>query len=302
MSDSRSLPDTGSPGAAHDWTGYDRVADDFTMVSTPHFFARPAADLVRLMDLAPGARLLDVGTGSGVCLAAAASRDAGVRGTGIDPSRQMHRRTSAGPATAVVGRAPGLPFPSAVFDGVCAGFVLSHIDDYRAAIDDMIRVARPGEVLGWGGGGGGDGDGDGMRGGRIGASAWAEGGREDEPLWRAAIGDLVDLEELGREVARALPWHQFFAREGNLARVMRESGLTDVATRGENYPIDISLGDYLRYRGASSMGRLIRARLPDGESDRIWQEVGRRLMRAAGDRLKFIAPAYLVTGTAPRTR
>ncbi len=54
-----------------DWRSYGPVASAYACVAGPAYFARPAADLVSLLGLAPKMSLLDVGTGSGVVLVAA---------------------------------------------------------------------------------------------------------------------------------------------------------------------------------------------------------------------------------------
>ena len=101
------------------------------------------------LGLPPGARVLDVATGTGdLALAAAA---AGARVTGVDFAPSMLRRARAkaaasGRALAVqVARAEALPFAGAAFDGVVSAFAMRNV---RPFLDDvlgeMARVLRPG--------------------------------------------------------------------------------------------------------------------------------------------------------------
>src|SRR2546423_1462055 len=67
-----------------DWRAYDSVAEAYAAVQQPRM-ALPAADLVELAEVGAGARVLDVGTGTGV-VARAAVATAGPDGlvVGVD--------------------------------------------------------------------------------------------------------------------------------------------------------------------------------------------------------------------------
>lgn len=62
----------------------------------------------------------------------------------------MHRAGEAPPAglaTTVNSDAGRLPFPDATFDRVIASEVLEHISDDVAALDELVRVLRPGGTI-----------------------------------------------------------------------------------------------------------------------------------------------------------
>jgi demethylmenaquinone methyltransferase/2-methoxy-6-polyprenyl-1,4-benzoquinol methylase len=98
--------------------------------------------------LAPGMRVLDVGTGTGL-VAREALAIAGPQGcvVGLDPSAGMlaeaHRQL---PMTLVRGRGEKLPLRDATFDFVSMGFALRHVTDLDALFAEFRRVLKPGGV------------------------------------------------------------------------------------------------------------------------------------------------------------
>ncbi len=100
-----------------------------------------------------GARVLDVGCGTGVVTRELAHR-AGARGrvVGVDPSRafvsEARARSRAAGLEAVcrfrAGRGDALPFRDRAFDVVVAVTVLLHVTDSDRVLAEMCRVVRPG--------------------------------------------------------------------------------------------------------------------------------------------------------------
>ena len=96
----------------------------------------------RCLEGITSARILDVGTGTGVFAEAFAGQ--GLSVVGIDPNPEFLTvaRGHAPGATFQAGIAEKLPFEDASFDLVFLGHVLHETDDPRAALTEARRVAR----------------------------------------------------------------------------------------------------------------------------------------------------------------
>jgi ubiquinone/menaquinone biosynthesis methyltransferase len=103
----------------------------------------------RVVELAkprPGARALDLATGTGDLAFALAARGAEV--VGLDITTRMielarAKSTSSNPAF-LVGDMMALPFPPASFDIVTTGYGLRNVPSLTTAIDEIGRVLKPG--------------------------------------------------------------------------------------------------------------------------------------------------------------
>jgi ubiquinone/menaquinone biosynthesis C-methylase UbiE len=118
---------------------------------------------LRLLKLAPGHRVLEVGVGTGEFarqVAAAVAPSGSV--TGIDLSAAMvatatERLVGVGlPLTFQVGDVHQLDFPDQGFDRACAASVFQHVHDPVRALQEMVRVVRPGGQIVVSDGGGGN--------------------------------------------------------------------------------------------------------------------------------------------------
>lgn len=112
----------------------------------------PAGErLLEEIDLRFGARVLDVGSGTGNTALGAARR--GARAYALDPSRvalrYAHQRAEAEGLRLrlVEGLSEGMPFRSAQFDAVLSTFGVMFTSDPDGAAGELIRVSRPGGVL-----------------------------------------------------------------------------------------------------------------------------------------------------------
>jgi arsenite methyltransferase len=123
----------------------DSAAESFAGVANPWQLGR----------LAPGERVLDLGSGAGTdsLIAAQMVGDTG-RVTGIDMTPKMLARARAaasemgiGNAEFVEAEAEQLPFPDASFDVVISNGVIDLIPDKDAVFAELFRVLAPGGRL-----------------------------------------------------------------------------------------------------------------------------------------------------------
>lgn len=97
---------------------------------------------VRMVRPQPGARALDVATGTGLVARDLARRGAIV--VGIDQSEGMLRRARARGVRVSGGQAERLPFAEASFDALTFTYLLRYVDDPPAVLAELARVLRPG--------------------------------------------------------------------------------------------------------------------------------------------------------------
>lgn len=224
------------------------MAEAYGRVHAPRT-ALPARDLVRLVGVQPGARVLDVGTGTGAVAleAAAVAGDQGVV-VGIDSSIAMLRRAIAdgdGPLYAAA-TAIDLPFHDEAFTHVLASFVLSHFVRYETALFDMVRVLRPG--------------------GQIGVAAWGRGEDEFSRAWQELAEQYAGRELLRDARKRAMPWAELFEDAGRLKSALYDAGLREVQIEHREYRFQETTEEYLEARETGAVGRFLRQML----GEKLW--------------------------------
>jgi len=203
--------------------------------------------MIAAVGAAPGDRVLDVATGTGM-VAEGLVRRYGCSVVGLDQSEAMLGAARARLArdaqlgsrvSLVVGEAERLPFADGEFDHLTFTYLLRYVDDPAATLRELARVVRPG--------------------GRVASLEFGFPGREPwRALWRLytriglpALGRLVsrEWEQTGRFLARSIP--DFYARHplSELARLWGEAGIDGVRVR------PMSLGGGVVTWGTRSDGR-----------------------------------------------
>jgi len=272
-----------SSGRESDWRTYDSVADVYA-TTFGRELAVPAADLVKLADVRTGARVLDVGTGTGGAARAAATA-AGEEGLviGVDPAYPMvsiARREDGKPLYAVA-TAIDLPFKNEAFGIVLANFVLSHFARYETALFDMLRVLRPG--------------------GRMAVTAWGVGDDRDEfsTAWEAVAEEFAEQEMLQDAHDRALPWEERFSDRSRLKAALHEAGLRDIWVEQRDYRFELTVEEYLSGRDITSKGRFLRQML----GEELWEVFRRRTRETFAERfparLNDFRPVIFAVGHKP---
>jgi len=133
------------------------IAARYDLITVVLSYGRDRRWKKRLVDLAApaaGTHALDLATGTGDIAFAVAAR--GARVVGLDVTRRMieiagakqsaanPESRSPNPVRFTVADMLALPFADRSFDLVTAGYGLRNVPDLQAAIDEMIRVLRPG--------------------------------------------------------------------------------------------------------------------------------------------------------------
>ncbi|HEV8571921.1 MAG TPA: methyltransferase domain-containing protein [Actinomycetota bacterium] len=242
-----------------DWRTFDTVAETYDRVRAP-VHAAPARDLVELVALPRAARVLDVGTGTGVAAEAAAAT-VGSEGlvVGIDPSLPMLRLARPRHPRVLAAQAIDLPFRDETFDAVLANFVIAFFTKYETALFDMLRVLRPG--------------------GTLGVSWWGGGPDEFVRTW-TELAETFATKELFRDSQGAIPWNERFRDRHLLEETLRDAGLREVQVYRRQYRSTMSQADYLAGRETSSEGRFLREAL--GEP--LWERFRERAADAFRER------------------
>lgn len=109
--------------------------------------------VIRPLDLKPGLRVLDVGSGPAHTTMELARRVAPGKVTGIDINAEFIARSSERAREArlsmefVHSGFPPLPFPNASFDRVFCKNVLEYVDSAGDTVAEMARVTAPGGIV-----------------------------------------------------------------------------------------------------------------------------------------------------------
>jgi ubiquinone/menaquinone biosynthesis C-methylase UbiE len=190
---------------------FDEVAPEYASDGT--FFSQIAARLLDRAGLKPGARLLDVGCGTGIfTLAAARALGPPGRVTGIDLSGRMLRRAQAGsslPGLARVGLARAdahdPPFAPESFDVVAASMVMFLLAEPVRAVRAWSRLLRPGGTL---------------------AFSWNV---SEDPDWMPVLA-AVDAHVPGTRGFEALMHHPPLHSQDAVQAMLAQAGYTSVST------------------------------------------------------------------------
>jgi SAM-dependent methyltransferase len=181
--------------------GFERAADAYER-GRPEYPPAAVALLARALALGPGARLLDVGAGTGKLSRLLAAT--GARVLAVDPAAAMIRRAAGPGVLAARAVAEALPFPAGAFHAAAAGTAF-HWFDGPCALAELHRVLAPGGVLGL---------------------AWNR--RDDAVDWVARLSAIVNRREAGAPRYRSGAWRAAFERAPERFAPVEEAHLPHV--------------------------------------------------------------------------
>src|SRR5262249_1672889 len=170
-----------------DWRSYDQIADVYDRVWAARFEVVARAMAAAMPDCRHE-RTLDIGTGTGIVPAIFAEVVAKPSlSVGCDIAPRMLRRAKARmPELHVVaGDATALPFQADVFDLATASFVLSHVHEYRTALQEARRVLKLSGILA--------------------VSNWSAASDEPSETWSRCLADAISKQEAERALEEVAP-------------------------------------------------------------------------------------------------
>jgi len=262
-----------------DWRSYDRIAKDYDRVWATRF-ARVARGMAGMMPAGCAPRaLLDIGTGTGIV----PSTFAGIFKTldafaGCDLSLVMLQQAKARltDLRVVAADAAAVPFKSETFDVVTAGFVLSHIREYRRALNEVHRVLRANRL--------------------IAASSWTSTVDEYSQAWSGCLAEAISKAEAERALNEVAPLENYFSQEGNLEAAFTESGFSVVHAGAVDLDVHLSVEQFVEDREINSGGRLGRHLLGNDKWVNFRDGAINILRARFGDTVRYSRRALVVIG------
>ena len=263
------MPDVYASIATADEAVQERLADVLELRAADAAQQAMLEDYLGDLPLPDGARVLEVGCGTGAVARAIAGRPGVGSVVGLDPSPvfvEHARRLAEGvdDLSYVVGSGTALPFGDGAFDAVVFHTVLSHIPDAGGALAEAARVTAAG-----------------------GALAVFDG---DYATTTVALGDHDPLQACADAAMAALVHDRYLVRR--LGTLVRAAGWEVTRLRSHGYVENEDPGYILTLidRGADTL--VAAGRLGEAAADALKAEARRRV--GAGEFFGHIAYASLI--------
>jgi SAM-dependent methyltransferase len=240
-----------------------------------------AREFVPWVEAAPGARWLDVGSGTGALAGTVLALAEPASVVGVEPSAGFREYAVAQVtderAEFRAGEAAAIPAGDGEFDVTVSGLVLNFVPDPTAALAEMCRVTAPG--------------------GRIAIYLWDYGGGMQ--LIRRFWDVAGELDPAARRLDEALRFG--LCRPGPMRALLEGAGLADVRVEGIEIPtVFTDFDDYWTpFLGGQGPAPAYLATLPDGARAAVAEALRERLPTGPDGSIALTARAWAARGTRP---
>jgi SAM-dependent methyltransferase len=240
-----------------------------------------AAEFVDWLDVAKGARWLDVGCGTGTLTETILDRAAPKQVVGVDPSEAFldfaRSRLNDRRIELRTGDARALPIENGTFDVAVAGLVLNFVPEPAKAVFEMTRALRPGGI--------------------VAVYIWDYAGEMQlmRRFWEAAAA--LDPAAYELDEGRRFP----ICKPEALRALFAEGGLDDVGDRA----IDVltvfrDFDDYWSpFLGGQGPAPGYCVSLPETKREALKEKLRAELPRASDGSIRLTARAFAVRGVRP---
>lgn len=252
-----------------DWRSYDTIAEAYERIWAPRF-EWVARHLLALAPPVEGARLIDLGAGTGALCCALGEKLQTLRQVvGCDLSSAMltHAARRVAALCPTVADAAQLPFRSGSFDLATANCVLSHLQDYRRALREVVRVLRQRSAFA--------------------ASCWGPAFDEFGAAWKELLDGAVGEGTAQRATDAVAPGEGFFSSTENLQAALLEAGFNSVRSEVVQLSVDQSVEEYVADRELNSGARFAREILGEVQWQAFAEQSRAEFRRRFGERVRF---------------
>jgi ubiquinone/menaquinone biosynthesis C-methylase UbiE len=258
-----------------DWRSYDQIAGRYDQVAGPRF-RTVALKMWALLPTPADARVLDIGTGTGVVpLAAAESGRTPNLAMGGDRSHGMlvQARHRAPWLRVLVCDAVALPFHEQSVDIATASFVLSHLREPQRALRELHRVLK--------------------RPGAIAVSSWAPASDPFSAAWSDALAEAITRPQSARASWEVIPSEGHFSEAGRLESALDDAGFSDLVSDAVDFTLAPTVEQFVDDRELTAGGRLGLSLLGPGEWARFKARFRTVLENGFGPQLHYSRRAFI---------